>query len=116
MSTRKFSIWQNYEIDPVDLIGRPVRLSVVTDLRVTSVSVSEVREGLSIHHFGVVESIEENRGKVYYERSSSSEGWADMLAAEEGDVYPSVTVRFQGGRSVTFNPEKDAASFQWSEA
>ena len=114
MNRYETAVWQHYNIDPLDLIGRSARLTVVTDEGASSGAGHLGRWGNGHHYFGVVESIHEHRGKVYLDEPGGD--WAvEALGVEFSDTYPFVLVTFRGGLSVKFDPEKDAASFEWVE-
>lgn len=98
------AIWQNYEVDPLDLIGRAVRVTVIKRTSKNS--------GEGGYYFGVVESIDEPRGRVNLDEE---EDWADMLASYFDQSYPNVTIYFRGGMNVRFDPERDAVSIEWNE-
>lgn len=110
MTGYKATVWQNYEIDPLNLIGKAVRLTIVTNEGVAK----NGRWGNGHYHFGVVESVHEHRGVVYLDQPGDN--WAcEALNADFADSYPFVEVRFRGGATVRFDPERDAASFEWIE-
>jgi hypothetical protein len=113
----KSTIWQNYEVDPLDLIGRTVRLTVVKrgyHVVIGSTSDRRVKAEMT-YHFGVVESISDPRGETILDEPDDN--WAEeALDAVWDGTYPAVRVDFRGGLSVTFDPERDAASFEWVEA
>lgn len=107
--SKNATIWQRYEIDPLDLIGKSVRLTIVTN----EARKDEEPWGNGHFHFGTVEYIHEHRGRVVLEELDSN--WAEnALESVFDQQYPSVTVGFRGGKVVTFDPECDAASFSWA--
>lgn len=118
MSTRiKTTVWQHYEIDPLDLIGEAVRLTVVTDDGAASNGHGwRARRGVGHYHYGVIESIHEHRGEVRLDDAATTGDWApEALSVDFSGNYLFVRVTFRGGHTVEFDPEKDAASFEWRE-
>lgn len=112
--SRMTTIWQDYEIDPLNLIGKAARVTVVTNQGPTSGAHGKGVHGNAHLHFGVIEAIHEHRGKVYL--NEPDDNWAyEALAADFSDTYPFVFVQFRGGHSVRFDPERDAVSIEWVE-
>lgn len=104
------TVWQNYEIDPRDLIGKTVTVLVVTN----EGSTGKGRWGTGHLHFGVIESVHENRGRVYLDEPGDN--WAaEALDVSFMETYPSVSIRLRGGEVIRFDPERDAVSIQWEE-
>ena len=117
MSTYKSTVWQNYEVDPLNLIGKTARITVVTDEGPTSGVNGKGRRGTGHYYFGVIESIHEHRGSVFLDERALSGDWAvEALGVEFGGNYPFVLIGLRGGESVKFDPEKDAVSIEWQEA
>ena len=109
------TIWQRYEIDPLDLIGRAARITVVLDKGPVSTATGwKGRRGEGHIYHGVIESIREHRGKVTLDEPDQMGDWADeALSADFDDNYPFVLIELRGGETVRFDPEKDAVSIEW---
>lgn len=105
------TLWQNYEIDPLNLIGKTVRITVVTNKGATRGG----RWGEGHYYFGVVQSIHEHRGRVFLD--DPGDNWAEeAISVDFADTYPCVLILLRGGERVKFDPERDAASIEWIEA
>ena len=113
MSAYETAVWQDYGIDPLDLIGKAVRLTVIAEAGTERNG--EIR-ATGAYYFGIVEAIDEQRGKTLLDPPHGNWARDALTDAIFDDVYPSVRVYFRGGMTVQFDPEKDAASFEWAEA
>lgn len=111
MTTYKTTLWQNYEVDPLDLIGKSARITVVTDEGATSGG----RWGNGHYYFGVIETIHEHRGVVYLDKHEPGDNnWAsENISVDFTENYPFVDIGLRGGVWIRFNPERDAVSIQW---
>lgn len=103
------TIWQRYEIDPLDLIGKAVRLTVIKRVN-PMIGKPETKLDMT-YYFGTVQTIIEPRGLDTYEESDD---WVeDAFSAYFDQEWPNVTVLFEGDARVEFDPQRDAVSFQW---